>query len=349
MYVIIAILIFGVLIAIHEFGHFITAKLCGVRVLEFSIGMGPALVKRQGKETLYSLRLLPIGGFCAMEGEDSASTDPRAFTNQNRLKKTLILVAGAGMNFLLGLVLIIVVFSATSVQTPEITGFMEGCPYESADGFQAGDIVWKIDGHRVYAADDISTFLGQNGTIHDITVKRDGKLVTLEHYNIQRQEYVENGETVLLYGFRLEATASGMLETLQYAWYRALYFVRIVWMSLIELISGNYGVKDLSGVVGVVDMMSDVGKTSGSAFAAFMNLSYFSAFIAINLAVMNLLPIPALDGGRIFFLLLFWPIEKIRGRKVDPKYEGYVNSAFLVLLMVLMVYVMFNDVVRIVS
>ena len=121
MYIIIAILIFGILIAIHEFGHFMTAKLCGVRVLEFSIGMGPALLKKQGKETLYSLRLLPIGGYCAMEGEDSDSDDPRAFTNQNRLKKILILVAGAGMNCLLGLVLIIVVFSCASVQIPEIT------------------------------------------------------------------------------------------------------------------------------------------------------------------------------------------------------------------------------------
>ena len=347
MYIIIAILIFGILIAIHEFGHFMTAKLCGVRVLEFSIGMGPALLKKQGKETLYSLRLLPIGGYCAMEGEDSDSDDPRAFTNQNRLKKILILVAGAGMNFLLGLVLIIVVFSCASVQIPEITGFMDGCPYQGETALQQGDVFWKIDGHRIYTTSDVSVYLNSGDATHDIVVKRDGKQVLLSDMTLETRQY--EGEKNPLYGFQFGKMAKGPVQTLQYAWYQSLYFVRTVWSSLAELISGTYGVKDLSGVVGIVGVMNDVGKESGSIYNAFLNLAYLSAFIAINLAVMNLLPIPALDGGRIFFLLLFWPIEKLLGHKVDPKYEGYVNSAFLALLMVLMVYVMFNDVVRIVG
>jgi len=209
MYILIAILIFGILVAIHEFGHFITAKLCGVRVLEFSIGMGPALLKKQGKETLYSLRLLPVGGYCAME-EDEASDDPRAFPNQSLPKKLLILAAGAGMNFLLGFVLILIVFSGSGAQTTEITGFMEGCPYEGEAALQVGDEVWKIDGHRIYMAGDISTFLS-DGDTHDITVKRSGEKVTLENFHIERLEYP--GQTQPMYGFELQGRAKGIVQT----------------------------------------------------------------------------------------------------------------------------------------
>lgn len=345
MYILIAILIFGILVAIHEFGHFITAKLCGVRVLEFSVGMGPLLLKKQGKETLYSLRLLPVGGFCAME-EDEASDDPRAFPNQSLPKKFLILVAGAGMNFLLGFLLILVVFAGRGAQTTEITGFMDGCPYESAEALQTGDEFWKIDGHRIYTTGDISAFLSK-GDVHDITVKRNGEKVTLHDFPIVRREYP--GQTQPMYGFELQGRAEGLVEKTQYAWYQSCYFVRLVWMSLGDLISGTYGVNDLSGVVGIVDLMSDVGRQSPGVWEAFLNLSYLSAFIAINLAVMNLLPIPALDGGRIFFMLVLWPIEKIFKRRPDPKYEGYIHTAGLMLLMALMVYVMFNDVMRIVG
>lgn len=344
MYILIAILIFGILIAVHEFGHFITAKLCGVRVLEFAIGMGPTLWKKQGKETLYALRLLPIGGFCAME-EDTASSDPRAFTNQNPLKKILILVAGAGMNFLLGFLLVVAVFLAGHAQTTEITGFMEGCPYVGETALQAGDEFWKIDEHRIYTASDISTFLSKSD-VHDITVKRDGEKVTLRNFHIEKIEYEDQAQP--MYGFMLQGETKGIVQTIQYAWYQSLYFVRTVWMSLGDLISGTYGIKDLNGVVGIVDLMSDVGKQASTASVAFLNLAYLAAFIAINLAVMNLLPIPALDGGRIFFLLILWPVEKLMKRRIDPKYEGYVHTAGLMLLMVLMVYVMFNDVVRII-
>lgn len=345
MYVLIAIIIFGILIVVHELGHFITAKLCGVRVEEFSIGMGPLLLKKQGKETLYSLRLLPIGGFCAME-EDTASEDPRAFTNQNPLKKVLILLAGAGMNFLLGFLLIVVLFLAGNAQTTEITGFMEDCPYEGEAALQVGDEFWKIDGHRIYVTSDISAFLSKSDT-HDITVKRDGEKVTLRDFYIEKIDYKD--QTQPMYGFMFQGETKGIIQTVQYAWYQSLYFVRTVWMSLGDLISGTYGIKDLSGVVGIVDLMSDVGKQSSTVSAAFLNLAYLAAFIAINLAVMNLLPIPALDGGRIFFLLILWPVEKLMKRRLDPKYEGYVHTAGLMLLMALMVYVMFNDVVRIIK
>lgn len=347
MYIIIAIILFGVLIAVHEFGHFFSAKLSGVKVLEFAIGMGPLLWSKQGEETLYSLRLLPIGGYCAMEGEDEESDDPRSFSAQHPLKKSVILLAGAGMNFLFGLLMLLIVFAFAPPQTAEITDFMEGCPYESSDGLQVGDEFYKIDGHRVYVPGDVSTYLSQGGDTHDIVVRRDGKLVTLDDFTITLQEYEEADG--LRYGLYFSGEADTVSEKLRYTWNYAMYFCRMIWDSLRDLVSGLYGVKDLSGVVGIVSAMNEVGQSSPTFFTAMLNLMYFAGFIAVNLAVMNLLPIPALDGGRIFFLIVLWPIEKILGHKIDPKYEGYIHSIGLMLLMALMIYVMFNDVLRIVG
>lgn len=346
MYIIIAIILFGVLIAVHEFGHFITAKLSGIKVLEFAIGMGPLLWSKQGEETLYSLRLLPIGGYCAMEGEDEESDDPRSFSAQHPLKKALVLVAGASMNFIYGLLVLFLVYSFIAPQTMEITSFMEGCPYESMEGFHVGDEIYKIDGHRVYAVSDVSAYLSR-GDVHDIVVRRDGKLVELDDFEIVLHEYDEAEK--MRYGFYFEASADSVGDKIRYTWYTAMNFTQMIWMSLKDLVSGMYGVSDLSGVVGIVDVMNDVGQSSPTMFDGIINLLYFSAFIAVNLAVMNLLPIPALDGGRIFFLIVLWPIEKLLGRKIDPKYEGYIHSIGLALLMALMVFVMFNDVLRIVG
>ena len=346
MYILISIILFGILIAVHEFGHFITAKLCGVKVQEFAIGMGPLLYKKQGKETLYSLRLLPIGGYCAMEGEDEESEDPRSFTAQHPLKRAVILTAGAAMNFLFGLFLLAIVFLYSAPQTTEITRFMDGCPYEGEQLLHVGDEFYKIDGHRVYVTDDISYYLAQDGDVHDITVKRDGKTVTIEDMTVTLREYDEADG--LRYGFYFEAHAEGLFDILRHTWYYAMDFAGTVWDSLKALVSGMYGVNDLSGVVGIVGVMNDVGQSSDTFIIGIINLLYFAAFIAVNLAIMNLLPFPALDGGRIFFLILLWPIEKLLAHKLDPKYEGYIHTAGLVLLMALMVYVLFNDVMRLV-
>ena len=178
LYVLLAILIFGVLIGIHELGHFMAARLCGVRVLEFALGMGPALWKRQTKSgTQLSLRALPIGGFCAMEGEDGDSDDPAAFSNAAVWKKLIILVAGAFMNFVLGLVLVLACFSQTEAFTaPTITGFMEGCPYEGADGLLEGDTFYRINGERIYFSSDVATYLSRGGQRADIVLIRDGRI-----------------------------------------------------------------------------------------------------------------------------------------------------------------------------
>ena len=347
MYVLISIILFGILIAVHEFGHFITAKLSGVKVHEFAIGMGPLLFKKQGEETLYTLRLLPIGGYCAMEGEDEESDDPGSFSAQHPLKKAVILFAGAGMNFLVGLLMLLLVFLYSAPQTNVITKFMEDCPYQGEQALQIGDEFYKIDGHRVYVTDDISILLGRGGDEHDIVVRRNGELVKLEDFTVALHEYEEADG--LRYGFYFENRADSFGEKLRYTWNYAMDFAGMVWESLQSLVSGAYGVKDLSGVVGIVGAMNDVGQASETVMVGIINLLYFGAFIAVNLAIMNLLPIPALDGGRIFFLIVLWPIEKLLGHKIDPKYEGYIHSVGLMLLMALMLYVMFNDVIRIVG
>ena len=176
LYVLLAILFLGVLIAIHEFGHFTAAKACGVRVEEFAVGMGPVLWKKTKGETQYSLRLVPVGGFCAMTGEDGASEDPRAFTNQAPWKRIIILCAGATMNFIVGLLVIFCLYlSAQGFYVPVLTGFMDGCPYEGAEGLQVGDRVWSIDGHRIYNPDEVGTFDSPGGDTYDIVVIRDGE------------------------------------------------------------------------------------------------------------------------------------------------------------------------------
>ena len=354
LYILLAIVIFGILIGIHEWGHFMAARACGVTVLEFSLGMGPLLWQREGRGgTKLSLRALPIGGFCAMEGEDSASDDPGAFRNAPPWKQFIILVAGAAMNFLLGLVLILVCFSQLEAfSTPAITGFMEGCPYEGEDGLLVGDVFWRINGQRIYFSSDVSTYLARRtGDTSDIVVVRDGRKVRLEDYPIVPLEYTDpdTGETILRYGLYFGVKETGILATLRYSWYSAMDFVRLVWLGLEDLVTGAVGLKQMTGVVGIVDMIAEVGTESETSYDAFLNIAYLTAFIAINLAVMNLLPLPALDGGRILFLLLNCLLRLVLHRSIDPKYENYVNTAGLLALIALMLFVMYNDVARLLT
>ena len=353
LYILIAIVIFGILIAVHELGHFLAARACGVKVLEFAMGMGPLLWQRRSKrDTLISLRLLPIGGFCAMEGEDEGSDDPRAFTNAAAWKRLIILAAGALMNFVLGFLIILFFFSRFAA-APQITDFMEGCPYESAQGLQAGDIFKSINGHRIVLSSDVAEALADNGgtDLMDITLLRDGRKVELENFYMPLREYVdaETGQTELKYGFYFGTRNTGPEAKLKYSWLQAKQFVGLVWQGLRDLVTGVVGIDQMTGVVGIVDVIAQTGNASATAYDAFLNIAYLAAFIAVNLAVMNLLPLPALDGGRIFFLLVTWCVEKLLRRKVDPQYEGYINAAGLMLLMALMVYVMYNDIARIVT
>ena len=351
VYIIIAILMFGILIAVHEFGHFITAKLLGVRVNEFSIGMGPKIWGRATGETQYSLRALPIGGYCAMEGEEEESDDPRAFGNKPAWKRLMILVAGSFMNFLTGALLILLLFSqATAFAYPTVGSFLEGSTLED-EGLQVGDRFLRIDGHRIYTYNDAALFLGRCGDTASIVVERNGEQVVLERVYMPLREFTINGQTQMLRGLNLgvgyeEAT---LFNRLKMTCYQSIDYVRMVWLSLGDLITGAVGLKDMSGPIGIVNAIGQVGEQSESTIDAVNNILNFVAFIAINLAVMNLLPIPALDGGQILFLAVNKIYTLITRKKLDQKYLGYVNMAGFACLLALMAVVAVNDVLRIIG
>ena len=347
-YIVIGILIFGLLIAVHELGHFAAAKACGVKVNEFAVGMGPAIVKKQKGETLYSLRCIPFGGYCAMEGEDEDTGDERAFTKQKAWKRLIILAAGSAMNFLMGYLIVLILFSnAGGFRAPVIEAFLDGCPYESAEGLQQGDRFVRIDGKRVWQYYDVGDLLNAGGEEHDIVVRRGGKRVKLEDYHIVPVEY--EGESRKMYGFYFGIDEPTLGNKLRYSGATTMEFVRMVWDALGQLVGGKVSVNDLAGPVGIVDMMAETGEQAESVSAGLYDIFYLGAFIAVNLAVMNMLPIPALDGGRVFFLLVTAPIEAITKKKLNPKYEGYIHAAGMILLLGLMAYVMFHDIFRIVT
>jgi regulator of sigma E protease len=348
VYVLIAILLFGLLVVVHELGHFTVAKLCGVKVEEFAVGMGPVLFQRQKGETMYSLRLVPFGGFCAMAGEDEESDEPRAFTNQAAWKRALILIAGSFMNFVMGLVIVLILYaSAAAFRAPVIADFREDCPYQGEDALMVGDRFYSIDGHRIYQYQDVTDFLSQGDGVYDIVVIRDGKKVKLSDFEFVPIQY--EGESGLLYGFYTGYEEATLSVKLRYSWNTTMEFGRWVWMGLRELVQGEVGVSDMSGPVGIVEMMAETGESAASTADALYRIFYLGAFIAVNLALMNMLPIPALDGGRVFLLIVTWIIESITRKKLNPKYEGYIHAAGMVLLLLLMAVVMFNDIFRIVT
>lgn len=344
-YIIIAILFFGLLVGIHELGHFAVAKLCGIKVEEFAIGMGPAIFQKQKGETKYSLRIVPFGGFCAMTGEDGASDEPRAFVNQKPWKRLLVLAAGSFMNFLLGFILVFILYSgATAYYAPKIASFMDGCPYESSEGLHLEDRFYKIDGRRVLSISDVTEFLSA-GTTHTLVLERDGKKVKLTDFAMEKLNY--EGQERPMYGFSLGFDEPTLYYHLRHTWETTLDFVRMVFDGLKELFSGKANVNDLSGPVGIVDLMAETGEQAASTADAIFDIAYLGAFIAVNLSVMNMLPIPALDGGRIFFLLVSAIIETITRKKLNPQFETYIHAAGMFLLLGLMGYVMLHDVVRI--
>lgn len=349
LYLLLAILIFGFLIFIHELGHFLVAKLCGVQVNEFSINMGPKLLQKQKGETLYSLRLIPIGGYCAMEGEDTDTGNPRAFTAARWWKRLLILCAGSFMNFLTGFVIaaLLIGLSGGAMRTLELTDFMDGCTLCGEDGLQVGDEIYAIDGKRTYLYQDF-TLLTERGadTVYDVTVLRDGEKVTLRDFKMERQELTdEKGNKGLYYGLTFgEGEKIHFFNTFKFAAYECIDFTRMVWWGLSDLVTGRVGIDQMSGVVGVVDVMVQTGEEAENVGTAIEDILYLAAFIAVNLAVMNLLPIPALDGGRVFFLLISTAFTAVTKKKIDPKYEGYIHAAGMVLLLALMGFLIVKDV-----
>ena len=349
MYILVAIFAFGLLIFVHELGHCLMAKACGVKVTEFAIGMGPQLLKKQGKETVYSLRALPVGGFCAMEGEDEASEDPRAFNNQSVLRRVLILTAGSAMNFLLGFILLVILYAPSGgFSSPVIADFRSGCPYEGI--LQRGDEIRSVNGERIYFTSNFSQFAAEDADGYlDLVIIRDGKRIRMPETRMVPVEYTdENGMTEMKYGIYFTIEPATALTTLKYSFRNCLDFVRMVRRGLVQLFTGKAAVTDMTGVVGIVDIINETGQSAETVTQGLENVTYLIAFIAVNLSVMNMLPIPALDGGHILTLFLSRIYELVRGKKPDPRIEGYIHYVGLILLLGLMALVFYNDIVRII-
>ncbi|MFQ8601503.1 MAG: RIP metalloprotease RseP [Anaerovoracaceae bacterium] len=330
MTIIYAIIIFCILIFVHELGHFIVAKACGVKVNEFSIGMGPAFFKRQKGETLYALRIFPIGGFCAMEGEDEDSDDERAFNNKPAWQRACVLAAGAFMNLLTAVVLLIIIAFWSGQPTTTVDKVLEDSPAYTA-GIEQGDKIVSINGKDVNEWNDVIEIIGPSKDDKaEISVLRDGTEVNITSQLVYDEEAGRNkvgisptSEHNLGASIVTGVKNTGNMTVMMYD-------------ILKKLITGEVSAKELSGPVGIVYAVND------SAKAGIIYVVYLSALLSLNLAVMNLLPFPALDGGRLLFLL----IRKITGRRVTDEMEGRIHFIGIMLLMLLMVYVTWNDIVR---
>lgn len=332
--VILAILAFCFLIIMHELGHFTACKLAHVRVNEFWLGMGPVLFRKQIGETEFSLRALPIGGACVMEGEDEEQDTPGSFNHAGIFWRMLIVAAGALMNFVIGFVIVLLIVMPTKqMATTTIDSLAPGFAGEGM--LLPGDQILKVDGYHILLNSDFVTALSRGkDTEYDIEVRRNGEKVKLTGVPVVLRQF--EGEDRARYGVNFALRETNLADNLQTAFYMSVNFARLVWMSLGDLVTGKVGVDQLSGPLGVTAVMSEAAHTSMPSFWMLL------AFISINLGVMNLLPLPALDGGRLLFLV----IELISRRKVPAKYEGFVHAAGLALLMLLMLYVTFQDVVR---
>ena len=347
MSIIFAILMFSVLIFVHELGHFMTAKLFGVQVNEFSMFMGPAIWKKQVGETLYAIRCIPFGGYCAMEGEDEDTDNPRSFQKADWWKRVIILVAGSFMNLLTGIIIYCFLFlPQPQIVEPAIVEFTECCTFNTEDGLRLDDVILEIDGEKVYSNADISTLLSFSPDgVHDLLIERDGEKLRFEDFAMTHLHENEDGTTYRHYGFAFgKAVEASLGQRMKFVWNTCLDNIRMVRLSLQMLFTGQAGLQDMSGPVGIVSQMSEIAEQSETAKLAFLNLLSVCAFIAINLAVMNLLPIPALDGGWVGALLITTGIEKVIGRKIDSKYEGYIHGAGMILLLGLMAVIMFKDI-----
>ena len=347
MAIVFAIIIFSFLIFVHELGHFLAAKMSGVQVNEFAMFMGPALLKWQRGETLYSIRCIPLGGYCAMEGEDTDTDNPRSFQKVAWWKRLCILLAGAAMNFVTGFLIFALVFSPRAgFSQPVIAEAEPGNTVVYEEGLHVGDRILKINGNRVHISSDATMLFNlQSGDTYDLVVERNGEKVELPNFAMERHEFPNsNGTTSMRYGIKFGYEQKTLGSLLSYSWKTCLSVVQSVKLSLQMLISGQAGLKDVAGPVGIVQMMNTTAQASATTLDAVLNLLYLGGFIAVNLAVMNLLPIPALDGGRVVALLLTVAIERIIRRKIDSKYEGYIHAAGMVLLLAFMAVVMFKDI-----
>lgn len=339
--IIIAILVFSVIIFIHELGHFTVAKLSGVRVNEFALGMGPLLFSFKKGETKYSIRALPIGGYVSMEGEDDASDDEHAFCNIHVWKRIAIVLAGAVMNILLGMILLgFLVNSQDKIASTTIANFHEKST--SASMLEIGDEIKKVNGYSVHIDKDIIfAFVRDSDGFYDMDVQRDGQIIQLKDVPFETFEN-EQGMQQIIIDFYVSGQEKNIPILIKQTWYTTISIVKQVVYSLFDIITGNIGISELSGPIGVTTI---IGQAASNVKIDIQPFIMLCAFITINVGVFNLLPLPALDGGRLVFLA----IEAVRGKPILPKYEKYIHATGLILLFGLMIFVTFNDIIKLIS
>ncbi len=325
---VLAVLLFLLMIFPHELGHFLAARAVGVKVNEFAFGMGPALWQKQGKETLYSVRLFPVGGYCAMEGEDEDSGDDRSFVRKPAWAKILVLAAGAAMNVLICLLVLTILFTVSGHPSNSFQSVSAGSPAAAA-GLRAGDEMVEVAGERKELWSGLATAV-QKGKPFDLTIGRNGEEKKIRLVPVKEEGRYWVGVTIRVSHSPFTALVLGGRETLSMA--------GSMYRDLKLLFTGGVKVTDLSGPVGIVSVVHETA--SQGAF----NFFYFLAFISMNLAVVNLLPIPALDGGRILFVL----VRKLTRGAVSDHAEAIVNAAGLVFLLGLMLFVTWNDISRLI-
>ena len=352
MSIVVAILVFCVIIMLHEFGHFIAAKACGIYVKEFAIGMGPALLRKKGKETEFVLRAFPIGGFCAFEDEDGGATEdekqrnPRAFNARPVWQRIIVLLAGPLMNFVLGFIVVVLMMcSMDYIPSATIHSFKDQSV--SSEYLMPGDKILSVDGLTVFTDTDISYKLlnsdrknEKGNLVYDFKVKRDGEVITIRDVEFMTTEH-EDGSTGVYFDFIIVGHEKTFTTVLSQSWRESCSTARIIVMTLVDLVRGKYGLNDLSGPIGVGSVISDAVTDAVKTFSP-TQLFYIIALITINVGVFNLLPVPALDGARIVFLL----IELLRRKPVKPEVEGTIHAVGMALMLVLMVVVTFGDIRR---
>jgi hypothetical protein len=336
---IIALLIFGVIVTFHEFGHFIVAKKSGIKVIEFSVGMGPRIISWQGKETRYSLKIFPLGGSCMMLGEDEEEENLEgSFNSAPVLSRLATIFAGPFFNFILAFFFSLIIVANVGVDRANVTGVTDGYPAKEA-GIKAGDVIKKLNGKNIIIYRDflIGMYDNKDKPV-TVTVQRNGEEID---FTITPKLNTENKRYMLgIENASGNEKVGGFFEVIKYSIYEVWYNITSTVKSLGMMIRGRVSANDVSGPVGIVGVIGDtVNKTNG-AWELFLTVANMIVLFSANLGVMNLLPIPALDGGRIVFLLC----ELVRGKPLNRKAEGYIHFAGFAFLMLLMVVVMFNDI-----
>jgi len=342
--ILLAILVLSIVIIVHEFGHFLLAKKNGIGVTEFTLGLGPKIVGFTRKDTLYCIKAIPFGGSCVMVGEDDEDASEKSFNSKSPWARLSVLVAGPIFNFLLAFVLAVVVIGFVGIDKPVLTDVIEGYPAEEA-GMQGGDVITQINDKKIVIYRDVTLYLMEHsGETLEVTYTRDGqehKTTIVPKYNEESGSYMMG---IQVQGGREQVSP---LDTLKYSVYEVKFLASSTISGLKQLVTGKVARTDISGAVGIVNHVGEMVEEtkSAGAFTVFINLTNISIMISMSLGVCNLLPIPALDGGRILFII----IELIRGKPVAKEKEGMVHAIGMAFMMVLLVVVLFNDIINILN